>query len=453
MRITLVNPPVKKIIETFFDKPKYPHISIGYLAGYLEDKKINCKVIDSKLEDIKFPEVVRRCIGEDIVGISSLTHEICSSAELAERIKRASPKTKIVIGGAHATALPEETMETFRVFDYLVYGEGEETLYELIKALENGDKLEKIKGLVFRKKDKVIINEIRTGEQELDKLPFPAWHLFPQAEEYPIITARGCPFNCIFCMRAHGKKVRNRSVNNVVKEMDMLGNKYRAKYVYVYDETFTLLKDRTAEICNGMIKKGLNKKFKWEAETRVNCIDLDTLKSMKKAGCVLVKFGIEAGNPEILRSAKKGITIEQAKKAVKMAKKAKLRTQGLFILGHPNETKKTMKDTVNLAVKLNTSTVAFGIMTPYPGTEVYEMAGKEEGGYKLLSFDWSNYNKQLGNALELKNVSRKEMEKIQFWGYMKFYFYNFKVKEIIKNIIENHKLAYAMIKKIILKKD
>lgn len=448
MRITLVNPPVKKIVEVFFDKPRYPHISIGYLAGYLENKKVPCKVIDAKLERITDFEVIRRCIGEDIVGITSLTHEICSTAELAEKIKRASPNTKIVIGGAHATSLPKETMEAFPVFDYLVYGEGEETLYELVKAVGEENGLERIKGIVFRNGGEIIVNEPRVEEQELDNLPWPAWHLFPKAREYPVITARGCPFSCVFCMRAHGKKVRKRSVDDVVKEMQMLADKYKTRYVYIYDETFTLFKDRADEICEKMIERGINRKFRWEAETRVNCVDLETLKKMKKAGCVLIKLGIEAGNPEILKGTKKGITIEEAENAVKMAKKAKLRTQGLFILGHPNETSKTMKDTINLAVKLNTSMVAFGIMTPYPGTEVYEMAKKGEGGYKLLSLRWNDYNKQLGNALELKNISRKEMEKIQFWGYMKFYFYNLKLKEIIKNVVENNKLAFAIIKKI-----
>lgn len=448
MKITLVNPPVKKIVEVFFDKPEYPHISLGYLAGYLENKKISCKVIDAKLEGIKNSEVIRRCIEEDIVGITSLTHEICNAAELAEEIKKVSPNTKIIIGGAHATALPKETMETFPIFDYLVYGEGEETLYELVKAIDKGNGFEKIKGIVFKRNNKLIVNEPRIGERELDNLPFPAWHLFPKAKEYPIITARGCPFNCIFCMRAHGKNVRKRSVDNVIKEMQMLAGKYKTNYVYIYDETFTLFKNRTDEICEKMIEYGLNKKFKWEAETRVNCVDLENLKKMKKAGCVLIKLGIEAGNPEILKGTKKGITIEEAENAVRIAKKAKLRTQGLFILGHPNETDKTMEDTINLAVKLNTSTVAFGIMTPYPGTEVYEMAKRGEGGYKLLSLKWEDYNKQLGNALELKSISRKEIEKTQFWGYIKFYFYNLKVWEIIKNVIKNNKLAFAIIKKI-----
>ncbi|MBU1632516.1 MAG: radical SAM protein [Nanoarchaeota archaeon] len=448
MKITLVNPPVKKIIE-FWDKPKYPQLSLGYLAGYLESKKIDCKIIDAKLEGSSHSNVIKRCIGEDIVGITSFTHDIHNSSQLAENIKKFSPNTKIVIGGIHATALPEETMTTFPIFDYLVYGEGEETLYELVEAIAGRKKFREVNGLVFRDKDKIIVNEPRKGIQNLDDLPLPAWHLFPKATEHFIITARGCPFNCNFCMRAHGQKPRVRSVDNVLKELEMLAHVYKTTYVYVADETFTLFKDRAKEICDEMIKRKLNNKFIWDAETRVNCINLEVLEKMKKAGCVLIKFGIESGNPKILKNSKKGITIEQVKKAVKLAKKAKLKTEGLFILGHPNETKKTMRDTVNLAIKLNTTKVAFGIMTPYPGTEIHEIVKRGEGRYKLLSLDWRDYNKQLGNALEFDDITRKEIEKIQFWGYMKFHIYNFKFKEIIKNFFENRNLTFAIMKKII----
>jgi len=448
MKITLINPPVKEIVEAW-DKPNHPHMSLGYLAGYLEYKDIPVKIIDAKLERLTCDQVAEKCLGEFLIGITSFTHEIANAVELAEKIKDVNPNAKIIIGGVHATALPEETMNSFKIFDYLVMGEGEETLYELVIALKHGTDLGNIKGIIYRKDDNIVVNEPRIGVQDLDKLPFPAWHLFPKTKNYCIMTARGCPFQCIFCMRAHGQKVRNRSVENVVKELQMLADFYKPKYVEFLDETFTLRQDRAIAICDEMIKRGLHKKIKWGAETRVNCITQKTLYKMKEAGCDMVRFGIESGNPEILKICKKGITIDQAKKAIEMAKKAKLQTQGLFIIGHPYETKKTMKDTVDLAVKLNTSIVAFGVMTPYPGTEVYNIAKAGKGNYRLLSTDWKDFNKQLGNALELKNVSRKEMEKIQFWGYMKFYFYNFKIKEIIKNFLENRKLVLKIMGKII----
>jgi radical SAM superfamily enzyme YgiQ (UPF0313 family) len=447
MRITLVNPPPEIAVE-FWDTPKHPNLSLGYLAGFLVSEDVDCRVIDAKLERLDASEVVKRCVGEDLVGFTALTHEITYAAKIAKRIKKASPKTRIVLGGAHATALPEETLEAFPSFDYLVYGEGEHTLYELLEAIENNKSLSGIHGLVFREDEKIIINPPRVGEQELDLLPFPAWQLFPKAEEYFVMSARGCPFGCIFCMRLHGQKVRARSVENVLDELQIISDKYHGKYVYFADETFTLFKDRTIKICEGMIKRGIHKKLRWDAETRVNCVDFKVLKKMKDAGCVLVRFGIEAGNPAILRSTKKGITIPEVERAIKLAKKAGLKTQGLFILGHPNETKETMKETIDLAVRLNTSMVAFGIMTPYPGTEVYELAKKGLGGYKIISSDWKDFNKQIGNALELKNVSRKEMERLQFWGYMRFYFFNFKFGEILKNIYYNHRLAVAMLRNV-----
>ena len=447
MRITLVNPPVKRVIERFFDKPNYPHISLGYLAGYLEKHDVPCKIIDAKLERLSESDVIKRCMQEDIVGISCFTHEIGNSAQLAKEITLRSPNTKIVVGGAHVTALPKETMKTFRAFDFVIYGEGEETFYELVKAIEEGKDFEKIDGLVFKKDNKIIVNKPRVGKQNLDDLPFPAWHLFPKAKEYPLITARGCPFKCNFCMRSQGENLRYRSINNVINEMQMLVEKYKPNYVYLWDETFTLFNKRAKDICNEIIKRGIHKQLRWKMQTRVDCIDLELLKKMKDAGCDVVSFGIESGNTKILKNTGKGITIEDAEKAVKMAKKAKLKTEALFILGHPNETKKTMNDTIDLALKLNTSTVSFGIMTPYPGTEIYGVAKRGEGGYKLLSFDWSEYNKQIGNALELENISRKDIEILQIKGYLKFYFYNFKIKGIMNNIFKNYKLAFAIIRK------
>jgi len=446
MNVMLINPAPKIVVEDFFERPKYPHIGIGCLAGYLESRGINCKVIDAKLERINAEEVLKRVADAEIVGITSFTHEIKISAELAGDIKKEYPEKITVIGGIHASILPKETLEAFPEFDFLVHGEGEETAYELFEAISKNKGFEEIKGVAFRKGGKVVVNSPRERIKNLDELPLPAWHLFPRAEEYPILTSRGCPFQCIFCTRAHGNVVRKRSPENVVKELELVVNKFGTRYVYVYDETFTVDLKRAEIICNLIIEKGLHRKFKWEAETRVNCITFDALKKMKEAGCVLVKFGVESGNPEILKVIKKGITLEQVEKAVKMAKKAGLKTQGLFIIGHPNETRKTANDTINFAVKLNTTEVAFGIMVPYPGTEVAEMAKRGEGGYKILSMDWSDYNKQLGNALELKTLSRKEMEKLQLKAYAKFYFRNFKVREIIKNLVLRYKLIFALLK-------
>ena len=446
MNITLINPPPEQAIE-YWDKPNFPNVNLAYLAGYLEKKGIICSIIDAKLERLSNIQIIERCKDADLVGITSLTHEIHLSTNLADEIKKAYPKVKMVIGGVHSTALPRETMEEFKAFDYLIYGDGEETFFELIEALKNNKRLDKIRGLVFKKDNNIIINSPREFLQDLDYMP--AWHLFPLdlAKECFIITSRGCPSNCNFCMHMHGHKIRYRDVENVMSEIDLLVNKYNIKYIYFADETFTLNKLRIKEICDKIINRKIY--FKWSAETRVTCVDLEVLKKMKAAGCHLIRFGIESGNPEILKASKKGITLEQVKYAVNLAKEAGLDTEGMFILGHPNETRETMKDTINFATKLNTTSVAFGIMTPYPKTEIFDIAKRGEGGYKLISTDWKDYNKQIGNALEFTNIPRKEIEKIQFLGYMKFYFYNFKIKEIFQKFIFNYRLIFSMIKKVI----
>ncbi|MDP2928548.1 MAG: radical SAM protein [Candidatus Omnitrophota bacterium] len=195
-----------------------------------------------------------------------------------------------------------------------------------------------------------------------------------------------------------------------------------------------------------MIKKGLSKDIRWSATTRVDSVDKDLLQKMKEAGCDHIEFGVESGNREILKKIKKGITIEQAANAVRIAKDLKLHTEIGFILGHPDETAETAYQTIYLASMLNTNYVQLGIMVPYPGTEVADMAKNGLGGYKLLSNDWSDYNKQLGNALELKNLSRKDLERIQFAGYLKLFIFNRRYKDLLLFLLDFHREAFAFIR-------
>lgn len=435
--VILINPPVCKIKEWHYERTKYPRLGLGYLAAYLEQQQVNCKVIDVKFEGLEFNEVLKivRESSPLLVGITAMTPEIIDAARLAESIKKDLPGVSIVIGGAHAYALPVRTLEEFNCFDFLIYGEGEISVYELVLALRRKKRLEEIDGLVFRENGKINCNKPRELLKDLDILPFPAWHLFPVAEVYPIMASRGCPFRCVFCMRTSGNKIRTRMPEKIIEEMCSVYEKYKSKEFDFYDETFGIDSKQTYRLLDLIIQKGLPKKITWEVQTRVDVVDCHLLKKMKEAGCTWVDFGIESGNKEILKLTQKNITLEQAEKAVTWAKKAGLKTRSFFILGQPYDTKKTMKDTIDFGAKLNTDTLALGIMVPYPGTKVAEMAEKGEGNYRLLSRNWADYNKQIGNALEMKDVSRKELERLQLWGYVKFYMYNFsfsKIREIFK---------------------
>lgn len=449
MKVVLVNPPPREIRERH-DIPKFPHLGLGYISAYLKSKKIDCSVIEAKFGRMSLKDVERflRKQKSDVVGVTAMTHEIGQAHEVAQIAKTISPSVITVVGGAHATALPYQTLEEFPAFDALIFGEGEHTLIELINAVRKNRSLEGIKGVAYRDKDRIHVNEARELIRNIDALPFPAWELFPPSTSYPVMTSRGCVYRCNFCMRVSGGILRKRSVTNVIAELERDIDVFGAKVIEFTDETFGIDKRFTHQLLDLMMERGLHRKIKWTAESRVDLADLGLYRKMKAAGCKFLGFGVESGNEQILRNTRKGITLEKAMRGVALAKKAGLRTGSFFILGHPHETYETVQDTINFAVKLNTTRVAFGIMVPYPGTEIYEMAKKGEGGYKIISSDWYDFNKQIGNCLELETLNRKELEKLQLSAYLKFYLYNYRILDLAKLAIKERRTILTVLKKL-----
>ncbi|MBT3362710.1 MAG: radical SAM protein [Chloroflexi bacterium] len=453
MNVVLINPPPHHVLE-IHDRPEYPHLGLAYIAAYLRESGIkNISVIDAKFEGVGLAVLEKRLSKQkiDVIGITAMTHEVSQAQKIAQMIKRISPSTTVVFGGAHTTALPRQTLEEFADVDIAAFGEGEQTLYELIVAIEKGEPFSGINGIGFRADGQIIISQSRPQMTDLNALPLPAWDLFPKSPTYPIMTARGCPFQCNFCMRVMGSKIRKRSTQNVMQEIQANIEEHDARNIHFVDETFTINKKFTHELLDMMIDAGIHKKIKWVAQSRVDLADYDLFVKFKDAGCEWLGLGVESGNSEILKASRKGITLEQALQAVKFAKKAGLKTGSYFIIGHPNETRKSIMDTLNFAAKLNTTTVAFGIMVPYPGTDIYDMANSGGGKYKIISPEWDDFNKTIGNSLELEGLSRKELEKLELLGYFKFYLLNFRVLDFLKLFIEQRNLLFAVFKKLIRK--
>lgn len=447
MKAAIINTPVLQTVESH-DLPDYPHAGIGYLSEYLKSKGIECDVIDAKLLRLSVKDVVRRIKENkyDIIGISAMTHDIAQAENLARAVKKLMPNIKIIIGGVHATALPKQTLEDFPHFDYLIHGEGEITMYELAKAIEAKKGFDKVLGIAYRKGKKVIVNPPGERVENLDELPFPDYSQFPRCPEYHITTSRGCPYNCVFCMSPYGrKKIRERSPQKVIEELKIIDS-YHPKVIKFNDETFGFNKPRAMELLDLIIKNNLHHTKKI-ASLRANHVDLELLKKMKEAGFYMVDYGIESGNAEILKRIKKGVTLEQTELAVKLTKQAGIKVGANYIIGHPGETWETAMQTINYAVKLNGDVNAIGLMVPYPGTEIATMAEKGEWGYKVLSHDWKDYNKQLGNALELKTLSRKQMEKLQLIGYVKILLWNFRILDFIRFCWEYRRAGIAFLKK------
>ena len=441
-RTVLVNPPALSRAE-MHDLPDYPHAGLAYLAGSLRDAGSSVRVVDAKLERLSIEETLDRVFQQDVdlVGITCMTHEIDSAIRLAESIKKTHNPPHIVVGGVHVTALPAETLESYPEIDFTVFGEGEKTIVELVSALQHGGGFEKIGGLAWRNGLLTRVNEVRQWDTSLDDLAYPAWDLFPEASEYHIVTARGCPYLCVFCMSPYGKEVRERSPENVIAEMRSVARRYRPRHYKINDESFGFNSDRAKKLLELMIAHEEVRLIPKTASLRANSVTEDLMRQMKEAGFVYVDFGIESGDPEVLKRIKKGITLDVSRRAVACARAAGLTVGGNFIIGHPGETPETARKTIRFAVELNCDFNAFGIMTPYPGTQVYEMAKKNEYGYRMTSGDWRDFNKQLGGALELDGFPRFKLELYQLKGYVSVYLLNFRFLAFAKFVWKYRRAA------------
>lgn len=424
--VLLINP----LSSSGLTEMKQPSTGLAYIGAFLHSKNINVNTIDAKLENL-FPEqVVKKAqkMSFDIVGITAMTPDIKAAGIIAKGIKEKKPNTLIVIGGAHTIAMPEETLKEFKGFDVAVTGEGEYVFYDLVIAYSNSqsrDNLENVPGIVFRKSDGSLVRTNPSKPiEDLDSLPFPKWDLFGPLDSRPIYGERGCPYTCNFCQRTLGNKVRKRSPGNIMDEIRWLTRENGKKHFWFNDETFGVDKKWLNKLLDLMISEGIGNDCSWSANSRVNLADIDIYIKMKRAGCRRVCFGIESGDDNILKAAHKGFDTKKVLKSVKMAKKAGLQIGAFYILGHPNETLIQVLKTINFAAKINVDDSSIGIMIPYPGTEIYELAKKGEGGYKSLSKDWDMYTKYFGNPMEFKNFSSKTLERLQILGFLWVYLRN-----------------------------
>lgn len=446
MKAILISP----AMDSGLSEMREPHLGLAYIASKLLEEKYNVKVIDAKTLQLKTSEVIALALKEQpqVVGITAMTPDILSANIIAEGIKKKLDKVPIIIGGPHATALPRETLLEFPSFDIVVIGEGEFTVLDLIKQLSAGkgkESVKDIKGIAFRANGTIVFTSSRERIKDLDSLPFPAWQLFPRMSAYPIYATRGCPFQCNFCMRVLGNKVRKRHPTNIVAEIERNITEFGTKYFWFSDETFGVDPRWANELLDLMISRKLNETLKWMANSRANLANYDLYCKMNRAGCEMLQFGIESGNPNILQNSSKGFTLEHAVNAIKIAKKAGLSTGTFFIIGHPYETPSTAWDTIKFAAKINSTVVSFGIMVPYPGTKIWDMANRKEGGYTYISRNWNDYMKQHGRPLGLASLTLKQLERLQILAYLVFYLRNGRIGDLITFVKQHRKSLFTRI--------
>lgn len=428
MKVLFVNPPQTASKYKFMGVIA-PPLGIAYMAGVLQENNIDVEILDATAEDMDFKDVEKELLKRkpDLVALTALTPTIGRALETAQVVKETLPDSIVVMGGYHPTFNFIETLEDENV-DIVIRGEGEYIMLNLVQALENQSSLHDVKGIVFEDKNskEIVVNPEAPLIQDLDELPFPALNLLPM-KKYRLldmdthmttmITTRGCPMQCSFCSSAamHGKKIRERSIENIVDEIEYLKTNYDIDTIAFMDDTFTLKKRKVMAICDEILKRNIE--IMWGCTSRVDTLDEKLLKKMKEAGCITIFIGVESADQQQLDNMCKNTTIAKIENAFKIAHKLKIRTIASVALGMPGDTKEIMNKTVKFVHKLKPNYAIYSLATPYPGTRFYKEAF-EKNLIKIK--DWSKYT-LITPILETIDCSLNDMRKIQAKAFMKFY--------------------------------
>jgi len=456
MKLLLIIPPnTSEEVYGKFSKigTLYPPLGLAYIAAYAEKQGHKVKVLDCGAEDYNFEDINKIALKfcPDLVGMQTYCTTLNKAYKVAENLKRILD-TKIVLGGPQATLEPIKTISNKNI-DFVIYGEGEKTLIDLLNSLKKGN-FSKVLGLVYKNKTKIQINPPRPLIQNLDEIPLPARHLFPMKKYHSsanlrgkrtlnIMTSRGCPYRCAYCAGSliFGKNHRFHSTERVIEELKLLKEEYNVDSIQFYDETFTVNRKRVMELCDKIIKEKLH--IEWSCFTRVNLVDKELLKKMKQAGCYLIFYGLESGVQRLLDLIQKDITLEQSEKAMKMTHELGIETWASFMLNLPSATKEEEEQTINFAIKVDPTFVQFPISTPYPGTKLYDLALK----YGKLKTNWDDFVNWDEVVFFPKGRTEKEIKDTVKKAYRKFYL---RPNYILKRIKSISKLplnkSFALIK-------
>jgi radical SAM superfamily enzyme YgiQ (UPF0313 family) len=429
-KILLINPPFYRLMDSHFNGLS---LGLSYIASVVSKEGYDVKIFNADFEckkkyadlrkifeeydnykkilsDLNYPywQEVKQQIEQfnpDIIGITVLTGTYKSAENVARIAKQVNKNIIVIVGGTHPTVMPKETIQN-KYFDFVVRGEGEYTFLEFIK----GKPIEHIKGLTYiNNNGDVVNNPDREFIKDLDSVPFPGRSFYLNDKNHMdfgyVMTGRGCPFECTFCAskKVWKKITRYRSPENVVREVEYVHKKYGTTFFYFVDDTFTLKKRRTKEICKLLLEKNLD--ITWICDTRVDTIDEELLSLMKKSGCVRVKLGVETGCDRLLSETKKGITKEQIRRAIALTKKVGVETTTYLMIGMPSETEEEIQETLNFARELESDYYSLSILAPYPGTEIY--ADVIEGGKKLPKEHWEYFFHQSKDMILTDNIDKR----------------------------------------------
>ncbi|MBF0118036.1 MAG: cobalamin-dependent protein [Desulfobacterales bacterium] len=416
MKTLLLNLP--KNIDNCFDYDQVAQpIGLAMISAAMKHEFLDVVLFDAHAYHLKRKEILHLIRNEqaDIIGFSVMSYQYPQVISLVKDIKRIFPKIIVVLGGPHIGADYSAVMRKNPEIDIAVRGEGEYIMPQIVKSLSEGYSLKGVKGIAFKKDSEIIITEQPEYIFDLDALPYPDWESLPVKRYWDVFTTRknyarilgtrGCPYQCSFC-GAHiimGKKYRKRSPMHVIGELKMLYDYYHVREILFNDSTFNIDNEWVSEICEGIIKMG--HPIIWRCNVRADRLDKEILKLMKRSGCVKVVMGVESGDENVLKLMNKGENLEQIYKGMEMLKELKMPSDHGFILGMPGETINSLKNTINLACSVKSGIVTFSLATPFPGTQLYAYAQKEEG---FSVEDWSKFD-FFGAPYITKSLSKEQL--------------------------------------------
>ncbi len=431
MRIAFIGPKWNQLVNS------YPSLGLGYLAAVAEQEGHECAIFDMGLRpDTPVEEDMKAVIDfkPDLVAFTSMTTSYYS-VEKAAQIVKETLGVPTIIGGPHATSLPEVTLENPYI-DFLIYGEGELTWRAFLQALAAGEhRWHKIQGLWFKDEDGTVVNGGNSPMvPNLDDLPFPARHLF-DLEAYPLyapngermitmLSSRGCPYACSFCFKGIvGRTYRQRSPENIVAEIKEVMEKYGTRNFYFIDDLFTIDVRRLEKILDKFIEERLD--IRWRCLARVDRVNPRLLEKMYKAGCRQIHYGIESGNPEVLKRTAKHINLDQVRKAVEWTEQVGIASKGYFILGLPGDTEETIMETIEFAASLPLTEAMFSIATPFPGTKLWEelIAKRPELKYNAdftQAYYYNSYTSEIAPFMNVSEVPDHELSKYAILARQRF---------------------------------
>jgi len=464
MKILLIKPPEKEVYT------KVPTIAgmaqpmgLACLAAYVRENGYpDVKILDCEVEQIGLDEI-KDHIPEDVnvVGLGSVTPTLKNASEILKIAKEVNPDCYTVLGGDHISALPKETMKEIPNLDFGVAGEGEVTFLELLRELDGDKKFKEIKGLVYHEGDDIVCNESRPLIPDINILPIPAYDLLPMEKYLPpahhaafsgkgvklkpftiFFSLRGCPYNCKYCASKvmWSKKVRYRSVEKTMEEIDYLIKEFGIKCLEFNDENFIINKPRMFELLKELKKRKERHGLYWNCLTRVDSVDEEILRKMKDAGCYFVRFGVESGNQEILNAMDKGITVKQIKNAFKLINKIGMASSASFIIGYPGETKETYAETLKLAKEINPTLAFFFVAIPIVGTDLFKEANEKN---LILNPDWTGWVQMAETPImRTEELTPEDLLELRRKSYKEFYLRPSYILKMLKSIRTKEQLQF-----------